>query len=686
MSNRLQILKSFRQLKIPTPHFRAVAYQADGLYEDIDWELPFNFPVAVRDSFSGRLRANENPQSCFNVRLKELTPAIQAVFSTYPEVDEEQVIVQEMIYPEVSGQLRAYKDGVWLLSAAFRSNGQANSPQEQINSIPLPQFRTKFNWKPFPSHSPFQKMIPHFVRLAKYSQKLLQHWQNKSWQGFDIQFGIADRKLYLLSAKALPKDMPIELLYYPLLSEKAAFFHSEYYNNIEQRYIAALNTFLSTIATTPAKGKLPIFIDAEKRLLKVNTLLDHLSDFDSDFAESFLGLQDPYHCYLSGWKKWRIKTKWAWKTVKHIVGLNGLVERKKYFIARQTEIKYQQRAIEWEAQPEQTWQDFEKDLENLYRDWFEMDIQLHFYQVLLYRFFKKVKLLSPSFTLPVNQQHYFKSYWDLNQNKLSQDDFLDKNAFRGFNEIDIGLKRFDEYESHDWIAQLFHKSSSKAIQFEQKEGRLKRWLLRPFYRHIELREKIKRQFVFQLYRFRWELKEVDANRNWSSLPFDTSGILQPSWWQKGDQHFPERYTLQPDYHLYKGEHIPESTPERFFPISNREMDGHVKGVGLYPGKVKGRIWKPEVMHYGEIERPDFEVIILSLPSLNMAWSPFWLHVDAILSYGGSVLSNESIVLKQLGIPTIGCVPPALELQTGDWVVMDGETGSFNVIAEGNESL
>ena len=75
------------------------------------------FPVAVRSTYQEE-DGNEKSfaghfETVLHIEREQLNEAVAKVFASYPEAEGNEVIIQEMIEPDFSGVLFAFRKGVW---------------------------------------------------------------------------------------------------------------------------------------------------------------------------------------------------------------------------------------------------------------------------------------------------------------------------------------------------------------------------------------------------------------------------------------------------------------------------------------------------------------------------------------------------------------------------------------------
>src|SRR5439155_26365960 len=103
-----------------------------------------------------------------------------------------------------------------------------------------------------------------------------------------------------------------------------------------------------------------------------------------------------------------------------------------------------------------------------------------------------------------------------------------------------------------------------------------------------------------------------------------------------------------------------------------EGDG-VKGLGCSPGVVRGRVRVVTDPTAADLEAGT----ILVAEHTDPGWIMVFPSALGVLVERGSLLSHAAIVARELGIPAIVSVPGLTRwLRDGDWVEMDGATGTI----------
>jgi rifampicin phosphotransferase len=101
-----------------------------------------------------------------------------------------------------------------------------------------------------------------------------------------------------------------------------------------------------------------------------------------------------------------------------------------------------------------------------------------------------------------------------------------------------------------------------------------------------------------------------------------------------------------------------------------------QGIGLAPGVVRGRAWCAE----GPTASPPAgwtpDDTILVVPAVDAAWALLFRRVAAVVVEMGGELSHASIILRELGVPSLTNVRGILgDVRTGDRLSLDATRGS-----------
>ena len=100
-----------------------------------------------------------------------------------------------------------------------------------------------------------------------------------------------------------------------------------------------------------------------------------------------------------------------------------------------------------------------------------------------------------------------------------------------------------------------------------------------------------------------------------------------------------------------------------------------QGIGLAPGKISGRAWRAE----GPTSSPPMgwtaEETILVAPAVDAAWALLFRRVAGVVVETGGELSHASIILRELGVPSVTNVSGILrDVRTGDRMTLDSTRG------------
>jgi pyruvate,water dikinase len=102
------------------------------------------------------------------------------------------------------------------------------------------------------------------------------------------------------------------------------------------------------------------------------------------------------------------------------------------------------------------------------------------------------------------------------------------------------------------------------------------------------------------------------------------------------------------------------------------------GIGASRGQVRGRIVL--VSQFDPSLAIDRDTILV-VPYTDAGWSPLLVQAGGLISAVGGRLSHGAIVAREYGIPAVMDVVEAFErLQSGQWVQIDGERGTIELIA------
>ncbi|MEN0003905.1 MAG: PEP/pyruvate-binding domain-containing protein, partial [Bacteroidota bacterium] len=206
--SKLTQLEQLQALGAPTAPFRGISYadfqagtyQLDGLA----------FPVAVRSTFSEEDGATQSFAGHFTTKLQveqnEVEDAISEVFASYPTPEQQEVIVQQMVQPDYSGVLFAYRGGVWQLEMVEGLGEQLVGGQQTPEQLLLPKFALMDAWmqqymRVWDSSLPDRASEKAVMQLSYWAGRLNEELDAP--HGLDIEFAITNNQLYLLQARPI---------------------------------------------------------------------------------------------------------------------------------------------------------------------------------------------------------------------------------------------------------------------------------------------------------------------------------------------------------------------------------------------------------------------------------------------------------------------------------------------------
>jgi len=103
----------------------------------------------------------------------------------------------------------------------------------------------------------------------------------------------------------------------------------------------------------------------------------------------------------------------------------------------------------------------------------------------------------------------------------------------------------------------------------------------------------------------------------------------------------------------------------------------ITGFPGAPGTVEGRARVVLTAEEGEQLRAG-EILVTTVT--NIGWTPLFPRAVAVVTDVGAPLSHAAIVARELGIPAVvGCGNATMRLHTGDWLRVNGELGTVEII-------
>ncbi len=698
--SKLSQLEHIKRLGIPTPDFVGLSYGdfiGRGFITQVD---KLTFPVAVRSSFSkedGKIRSYAGQfLTRLNVSREELEKAIQEVFDSYPQPHGQMVIIQEMLAPQYNGVLFAYRQAAWKLEYAQGLGNALVSGKVEPRSLILPKFQSRDIywssllkiWRPFPKNHSDKKLIPAFIKLAAYAHKILMENPLSAPLGIDIEFIIIQKKAYVLQARPLTTEEEAEEL---LTSANHKEILPPQPSRMMTAIIAASSKHLFSYyqrLDPSLQTRNFIEISAGMPWINLSALLDTMVAWGlptSLVCES-VGAEDLYRV---GPRPYQMLLKWPvfLRVIREQMSVVGRTRRwvrnKQRYLLQVIE----KRRIMWRNAPEIAFNNWQTDLQVVYVELVSL------MQALTGSMSGPMKLFSKLGWL----QHYqdksestqlMQAFGKVVGGELPLPQFLKEYGHRGFYESDIGQKRFREYSEEEWDF-LISKESRLPLRQPKKvrQSRLISWLTQPFLKIMIAREWLRHHTMRYFDMLRTEIVEQSQARFGEGFDFsaynpeDLQALLQGESSEEIYQNITYPQVSGWDMDTFLWNHHDRRLPLSFLangPTKSRESEE--TGLGIYPGKIKGQIWKVDKAELKNLQLPDFSRIILLTESLDPGWSPFFVKVDGVLSYVGGILSHASIILRESQIPSITRLPRRLDLQQGDWVEMDGTTGEVHKIS------
>ena len=690
--SKLSQLQMIRHLKAPTAPFNSVSY-ADfqaGIYS----LSGLDFPVAVRSTFDQEDGEEHSFAGHFETRLEveqeELEQAIAEVFESYPDASNQQVIVQQMIQPEYSGVLFAYTAGIWRLELVEGLGENLVSGKK----------------------TPKQLLLPKFDRLDPLVQKLVRVWQTDlkekaleiglmelsiwaqrlqkafgSHHGLDIEFAIANGKLYILQARPIttPNEAE-EVLTSANHKEILPPYPSRLMTDIISRSGADLFQYYKDLdPSLPDRHFLKMA--AGMPWINLSALLDIMVHWGlpTQLVCASVGAEDFYQVGLRphrAMKKIGVFLKvllQQWTVRKRIKNWLQLTQERHHE-------QQGQRAALWQDDPAEALQQWAVAFRSLY---VELVTNM---QILTGAMSGPVSLLnrlgllskvSDAAKQKSATTDYLNAFQQLSQGTLSHEAFVEQFGHRGFYESDLGQKRFAEYTAAEWQRLLPSTGDQDVPTGPPLKKQATAWWAGLFSGAISLmhtRELLRAETMRWFADFRYELiKNTEAVLEAQPTPFaysidDLKLLLagEITLEELQDRAYPEQSGWDMDTFV-------ANTLGRRLPLPTSNSPKAKVGIGIYPGTVKGQVWRVSAADFAAFDQPPFANAILVAEALDPGWIPFFTKVDGVISYVGGLLSHASIILRESQIPSITQLPRHIELQTGDWIELNGLTGEVKKV-------
>ncbi|MCI4669360.1 MAG: PEP-utilizing enzyme [Bacteroidia bacterium] len=700
--SKLSQLEHIRRLGLPTPAFVGISFQefSSGAFSFRTKKL--TPPFAVRSTFSLEDGNQKSLAGHFLTKLsigkEDLHRAIKEVFDSYPYQHGQYVIVQEMLEPQISGVLFAYRKGIWKLEYVEGMGENLVSGKKDPFTLILPKFIRKDIfwssllkiWNPFSKNHPHKKFSRAFIKLAAFTQKISASNPLSAPIGLDVEFAIVKNKTYILQARPLTTEEEAEEL---LTSAN----HKEILPPKPSRLMTSIISASSKHLFGYYQRLDPqldsrnfIEISAGMPWINLSALLDTMVSWGlpSSLVCESVGAEDVYQVRPRPYqmlRKWPIFLRVLREQLSVVGRTRRWVKNKQRYLLQIVE----KRRLIWRNAPEIAFNNWQTDLQVIYVELVSL------MQALTGAMSGPVKLFNKLGWLQ-NQREYSESteflhaFTKLSQGSLTIEKFLKEYGHRGFYESDIGQRRFREY-SEEELKLLSGDMGIKERTTEpaQKQFFLINLLIKPFLKIMAAREWLRHHAMRYFDILREEITEQLQIRYGKNFDFSVYSNIQLQEMLEGSKA-PGDFPLENNISGWDMDTFLWNHHDRRLPLSvlvnSRSLEDadHKSGLGIYPGKIKGQIWKVDHAELRGLEIPKFKSIILLTESLDPGWIPFFIKVDGVLSHVGGILSHASIILRESQIPSITRLPRNVAFETGDWVEMDGKTGKVILLNGAHE--
>ncbi|MEQ8706777.1 MAG: PEP/pyruvate-binding domain-containing protein [Phaeodactylibacter sp.] len=688
--SKLSQLRQLQSLGYPVPAFTAVTYsdfQAGRLPSGL------SFPVAVRSSYltedGGQSSQAGQFATLLNVQEGDLSVAIGSVFQSYPTKDGTAVLVQEMIEPDYSGVLFAFRHGSWKLEYTEGLGDALMSGQVSGSTLLLPFFTawdarwsTIFNFWEGPQTGG-KRLRQAFIRLSYTAGQLLR--QMEATHGLDIEFAVANGKLWLLQARPITTPEEAEEV---LTSAN----HKEILPPEPSRLMTDIITDAGTALfgyyqdldpTLPARA----FLRPAGGMpwINLSALLDTMVHWGlpTQLVCRSVGAEDFYQV---GLRPWRCLAKLPvfFKVLNQQRRARQRIQAWQKKAALETSLGIAEREPLWALDAPAAFQQWTTAFSGLYvglvtnmqilTGAMSGPVSILQRLGLLHRLAAAIQQKSAS-------TDYLEAFRQWERGELPTAIFRERFGHRGFYESDLGQPRFWEYSPEDWEALRRGVDYLREEKSAPQQARQPLWsrLFKPVIDLIHTREWIRHETMKLFWQFRKELQEQLPFTPWKYTQAMLQSYLRGSvpvddftGWE-GPK--PVGWDMDTFLCNQQGRRLPITV------LSNvsADQENRQHGVGVCPGKVKGQVWRVTAADLRAVAPPPFAAIILVADALDPGWVPYFSKVDGVVSYVGGLLSHASIMLREAGVPSITQLPAHITLQTGDWVEIDGQKGTITVL-------
>ncbi|MEO1448658.1 MAG: PEP/pyruvate-binding domain-containing protein, partial [Bacteroidota bacterium] len=480
------------------------------------------FPVAVRSTFRGEDSAEQSMAGHFHTALwvaeDELAEAIEAVFASYPQVEGESVIVQEMVESEVSGVLFAHRNGVWKTEMVRGAGEALVSGKSQPMTLLLPKFKRidytsswwRQAWKPFGPDREKRSWVRPLMYLALATEKLMEATADSAPYGLDIEYAISRGRCYVLQARPITTPDELEEV---LTSAN----HKEILPPQPSRFMTGLiascskhlfGYYRKLDPSLPERN----FIEVSEGMPWINltALLDTMIAWGlptSLVCES-VGAEDVYRVGVrpyQGFKNWRIFVK----ILKEQLAVAGRTRRWVRATQRRLLQEAEARRLMWRNTPALAYQNWLTSAQLVYVDLVSLMQALTGAMSGPTKLFAKLGWLQ-QLSDQSESSRYLAAFRQWRRGEVSLDRFLKEYGHRGFYESDLGQKRFAEFGAEDWD-RLGADLPPQRVVTHRRRPWINR-LTRPVVRLLHTREWLRHHTMRYFFMLRSELLEQSQYR------------------------------------------------------------------------------------------------------------------------------------------------------------------------------